>query len=317
MALQAEIANCEIAKNGTGVTITFGDGQTLPIYNVEAVVRFPDGTEVNVQAQIKRGWRYEDATGAKKDFCGVVVVIEKASEQTTLKVYLKELNLPDQTGMAASPVSAPVPPVELIPHAGPVLSPTLPTNHDSAQSTTSPETANGAGNVRGPTVAQTMPKTKTRASVKKVRDYLLRLCKSGEPYTSQRELTELIRETMNCSEATVNKAIRTSRELTEWMNMALEERKGDPRAISLNDAYLGVKINKREPSPDERLRQEEDRVMAILIEKAADDPDERAKLHNMSPEKRRETVALYLSQEAEQYIEDKARGGNKIIGRKP
>jgi hypothetical protein len=143
-----------------------------------------------------------------------------------------------------------------------------------------------------------------------VQDRLLRLRKAGEAFTSQRDLAERLK----CSLATINKAVNDSASLKGWM---VRHGKRSPKAQSLNDVVTDSTANQREPDPAAGGLgiDEVDQIMGLLIEQAP--PKERANLNELNAEGRREMARLYMEQQAEKHIEDKARKGIRILGRKP
>ena len=140
---------------------------------------------------------------------------------------------------------------------------------------------------------------------------LIRLCDAGEAYTSQRELADRL----GCSESTVNKAINESAKLKGWMLRHAKPR--IPKAQSLDKVVTDNTLSRREadPATTDLPDDEVDRVMGVLIEQA--EPAERAELNELNDEGRRKMTRLYLEQQSDQYIEDKAAKGNVILGRKP
>lgn len=132
----------------------------------------------------------------------------------------------------------------------------------------------------------------------------------GEKYTSQKELAERL----DCSTSTINKAIKASVKLKGWMARGS---KRSPKAQSFNEVVADNAVDLREADPavtglpDDEI----DRIMASLIEQAK--PDELAKLNELNEEGRREMAKLYMEQQQDKHIEDKAVMGNRILGRKP
>lgn len=157
----------------------------------------------------------------------------------------------------------------------------------------------------GPEVAQ---ETNAETNWRDVQKRLLRLRDAGEPFTSQRDLAKRL----NCSVGTIHKAVKDSEKLKGWAARA----KGSPKAQSLNEVTTDNTPSHRETDPADGPGDDEiDRVMGILIEQAK--PAERAGLNELSADGRREMARLYLEQQAEKHIEDKAPGGNRVLGRKP
>jgi hypothetical protein len=150
----------------------------------------------------------------------------------------------------------------------------------------------------------------TDADWRDVQDRLLRLREAGEAFTSQRDLAERLK----CSVATVNKAVNDSASLKGWM---VRHGKRSPKAQSLDEVVTDSTANQREPDPAAGGldNDEVDKIMGLLIEQAP--PKERANLNELNAEGRREMARLYMEQQAEKHIEDKARKGNRILGRKP
>jgi len=149
---------------------------------------------------------------------------------------------------------------------------------------------------------------KAEADWHDVQARLIRLYEVGEAYTSQRELAKR----MKCSKSTMNKAFNASGKLKSWM-----ERRdmASPKAQSLNEVVTDTTVSRQEDNPADRpLDDEVDQIMGQLIEQAK--PDERAKLNELNNEGRRKMAKLYLEQQGDQHIEDKATKGNRILGRK-
>jgi len=109
VSLPGQVEHCEDRKNG-GVDLTFKGGAAVPVENVNAVFRFPDGSSLECRAQALRGWRYEVTKEVYKDFCGAVFVIDRPEDAAVLKIRLSDMTA--QVGMAAPPDKPPVPPVE-------------------------------------------------------------------------------------------------------------------------------------------------------------------------------------------------------------
>jgi len=139
---------------------------------------------------------------------------------------------------------------------------------------------------------------------------LLGRFKAGQPFTSQRDLANQL----GCAVATINKAINSSSELRGWSKSVPSS---SPRATSLNEVVTDCMATPRELDPVDAYmpNDEVDRVMQTLIEQAR--PEERAKLNALNDEGRRELAQTYKAQEADKHIEDDARKGNRILGRKP
>jgi hypothetical protein len=73
----------------------------------------------------------------------------------------------------------------------------------------------------------------------------------------------------------------------------------------------------RQADPSDVLPDEDvDLIMARLIEQA-ETPEKRASLNAMDENGRRELARLALEQDKDLRIEEEARRGNKILGRKP
>lgn len=153
--------------------------------------------------------------------------------------------------------------------------------------------------------------TKTRADWRDVQERLLRLREAGEAYTSQRDFAERL----NCSEATINKAVNKSPELKGWMARHV---KRSPKAQSLNEVVADNIPSQREQDPavDGLPDDEADLIFAELLQEDIT-REQRADLNAMDPERRREMAKLYLQQKADKHIEEKALKGNQILGRKP
>ena len=158
-----------------------------------------------------------------------------------------------------------------------------------------------------PTVAaaqETVPETDWHD----VQNRLLNLYKSGEAYTSQRELANRLR----CSESTINKAVNDSAKLKGWMK---RRARGTPKAQSLNPVVMDIARSNVDDPADVLTDDDVDSAFARLLEEAK--PQERAKLNELDAGGRRKMANLYLKQQAERHIEDDARKGNRILGRRP
>lgn len=112
----------------------------------------------------------------------------------------------------------------------------------------------------------------------------------GEPYTSLRKLSD----ELNCSDATIRKAIDDSETLQGWRARSTGPRAA-PRATDLGAVVRGNARQATEPAPDDVLPDDDvDATMARLIDQAK--PAERAKLNALDDAGRRALVATCQSQ---------------------
>lgn len=156
----------------------------------------------------------------------------------------------------------------------------------------------------------TRPAAKPETDWHDVSAKLIRLYENGEQFTSQREFAKRL----ECSVATVNKAINDSDRLKGWM---ARQRRRAPRAQSMNDFVLDSTISHREADPSNAglPNDEVERIMALLLERAK--PAERAKLNALTVAERREMAQAYMEQKTDIELEDDTPGGSRITGRKP
>lgn len=128
VSLPAPVEHCVDRKNG-GVDLTFKGGAAVPVENVNAVFRFPDGSSLACQARALRGWRYEVTKEVYKDFCGAVFVIDKPEDAAALKNRLNGMTA--QVGMVAPPDKPPVAPIETSLATAPAVGTESPQGHES------------------------------------------------------------------------------------------------------------------------------------------------------------------------------------------
>lgn len=139
---------------------------------------------------------------------------------------------------------------------------------------------------------------------------LLRLCQAKERYTTQKDLADRL----GCSPSTINKAINASLKLRAWKERYA---KRTPRAQSLGPLVTDKIASRREPDPSEIITDDEvDVVMAQLISQAKT-PSERSKLNGLDSDGRREMVRVYLDQCEDKALQDRAKRGPRLLGRKP
>jgi len=154
--------------------------------------------------------------------------------------------------------------------------------------------------------APKQPKEKWRD----VRDQLLKFCNAGEPYTTQQALAHRL----GCSPSTINKAISGMRALREWKK---RHAKRTPKAQSITEVVTDQKRDEREPDPSAVLTDDEvDSTMAKLIAQA-ETRERRAELNGLDSDRRRKLARTYLEHEEDRRIQDKAKKGNRLLGRKP
>jgi hypothetical protein len=123
---------------------------------------------------------------------------------------------------------------------------------------------------------------------------------------------EKLAKRFQCSPSTVHTAVKNTPPLREWCP---EKRVKSPRAQSI-DGIVADRATSRADDPSGVLPDEEvDMVMARLIEQAT--PEQRAELNAKTPDERRELARLVLEQGHDIQIEDHAKRGNKMLGRKP
>ena len=125
--------------------------------------------------------------------------------------------------------------------------------------------------------------------------YLEDIRLKGEAFKSQGQYAE----TIGCSIATINKAIRNTPALADWSKRPVSSQSS---AMSISDAILDKVSQQREGDPANMIEELDiDNAMAYLIENAT--PEERAKIHAMTPaEKRRLADAAYRDPDREDAI---------------
>ena len=129
------------------------------------------------------------------------------------------------------------------------------------------------------------------------RDRLIALRRSGESFTSLRDLASRI----GCSEGLIRKAIKSDTGLRAWAASASRTRRTAPAATSLDHAIRRMP-QRREAAPDidaadSDTPSDDDTVLQRLIEAAS--PSERARLHAMPPDQLRSLLRLVGEQHAD------------------
>jgi hypothetical protein len=122
------------------------------------------------------------------------------------------------------------------------------------------------------------------------RDRLIALRRSGESFTSLRDLADRV----GCSEGLIRKAIKRDAGLRAWAASASRTRRTAPAATSL-DHDIRRMPQRREAAPDVDAANsdapaDDDAVLQRLIEAAS--PSERARLHAMPPDQLRSLLRL-------------------------
>ncbi|MFH1022392.1 MAG: hypothetical protein V1809_03300 [Planctomycetota bacterium] len=141
------------------------------------------------------------------------------------------------------------------------------------------------------------------------RDKLLGMVESNEPYTSVDNLAKRV----GCSKTTVHEAIQSFPKLKEWQ---AKSAKKSPGTRSLNAVDLDNRLGDEDDPADIAAGNEQlDTVFAKLLQEAT--PEERADWNSKTPEQQHDLARLHLEQEKEIRIEDKAKKGNILLGRKP
>ncbi|HUT61070.1 MAG TPA: endo-1,4-beta-xylanase, partial [Phycisphaerae bacterium] len=110
-----------------------------------------------------------------------------------------------------------------------------------------------------------------------------------------------------------NKAINGCPELERWKGVKAPPA---PRAQSLNEVVMDRTRNERAADPSDIVLDDEVEVEFRELLEKAETPEKRAALNELDDEQKREAVRLYIEQEQDQHIEDKAREGNRRLGRK-
>jgi len=129
------------------------------------------------------------------------------------------------------------------------------------------------------------------------RDRLIALRRSGESFTSLRDLADRV----GCSEGLIRKAIKSDIGLRAWATGAKRTRRTAPAATGLEHVARRVQ-QRREAAPDvdaadSDTSADEDAVLQRLIEAAS--PSERARLHAMPPHELRSLLRLVGEQHAD------------------
>jgi len=129
------------------------------------------------------------------------------------------------------------------------------------------------------------------------RDRLIALRRSGESFTSLRDLAARF----GCSEGLIRKAIKSDTGLRAWAAETKRTRRTAPAATSLDHAIRRVP-QRREAAPnvdvaDSDTPADDDTVLQRLIEAAS--PSERARLHAMPPHELRSLLRLVGEQHAD------------------
>jgi hypothetical protein len=129
------------------------------------------------------------------------------------------------------------------------------------------------------------------------RDRLTALRRSGESFTSLRDLADRV----GCSEGLIRKAIKSDIGLRAWATGAKRTRRTAPAATGLEHVARRVQ-QRREAAPDvdaadSDTSADEDAVLQRLIEAAS--PSERARLHAMPPHELRSLLRLVGEQHAD------------------
>jgi len=129
-----------------------------------------------------------------------------------------------------------------------------------------------------------------RTDTIKVQRRLERMERSGTKYTGM----ETLAAQLNCSKATIHKAIHASPRLEKWAQLDVPVGR-TPRAESLTEVALDSVASPASGDPADLLPGEDvDLIMAKLIEQAM--PEERVRLQSLSCDKRRRIAALYQEQ---------------------
>jgi hypothetical protein len=148
-----------------------------------------------------------------------------------------------------------------------------------------------------PASDQPTPAIGTGLNWQTARDRLIALRRSGESFTSLRDLAARV----GCSEGLIRKAIKSDTGLRAWAAETKRTRRAAPAATSLNHAIRRVP-QRREAAPDVDAAEsdtpaDDDAVLQRLIEAAS--PSERARLHAMPPDQLRSLLRLVGEQHAD------------------
>jgi hypothetical protein len=148
-----------------------------------------------------------------------------------------------------------------------------------------------------PASDRTKPAIGTGLSWQTARDRVIALRRSGESFTSLRDLAARV----GCSEGLIRKAIKSDVGLRAWAAEAKRTRRSAPAATSLDHAIRRVP-QRREAAPDVEIADsdapaDEDAVLQRLIEAAS--PSERSRLHAMPPHELRSLLRLVGEQHAD------------------
>jgi hypothetical protein len=140
------------------------------------------------------------------------------------------------------------------------------------------------------------PAIGTGLSWQTARDRLIAIRRSGESFTSLRDLASRV----GCSEGLIRKAIKSDVGLRAWSASSARTRRTATAATSLNHAIHRVP-QRREAAPDVDVADpdapcDDDTVLQRLIEAAS--PSERARLHAMPTHELRSLLRLVGEQHA-------------------